>query len=59
VISGVALLILLTILIRRVYDFEDLITEYHLNALGKIILVGSMMLGYAYVWEAWGAYYSC
>jgi hypothetical protein len=32
-------------------------TPYHLNALGKIMLVGSLMLGYAYVWEAWGPYY--
>ena len=57
VISGIALVIMLTIPIRRGYGFQDLITEYHLNALGKIMLVGSLMLGYSYVWEAWGPYY--
>ena len=58
VISGIALVIMLTIPIRRCYGFEDLITEYHLNALGKVMLVGSLMLGYAYVWEAWGPFYA-
>ncbi len=48
---------MLTIPIRCGYGLQDLITEYHLNALGKIMLVGSLMLGYAYVWEAWGPYY--
>lgn len=57
VLSGLALVIMLTILIRRGYHLTDLITPYHLNALGKIMLVGSLMLGYAYVWEAWGPYY--
>ena len=57
VLSGMALVIMLTILIRRGYHLSDLITDYHLNALGKIMLVGSLMLGYAYVWEAWGPYY--
>jgi molybdopterin-containing oxidoreductase family membrane subunit len=57
VVSGLALVIMLTIPIRHGYHFEDIITEYHLNALGKVMLVGSVMLGYAYLWEAWGAYY--
>lgn len=57
VVSGIALVIMLTIPIRHAHGFADLITEYHLNALGKIMLVGSLMLGYAYVWEAWGPFY--
>lgn len=57
VISGSALVVILTVLVRRGYGFYDLITEYHLNALGKVMLVGSLLLGYAYLWEAWGPFY--
>jgi Ni/Fe-hydrogenase subunit HybB-like protein len=57
VISGLALVIMLTISVRHGYHFEDIITEYHLNALAKVMLVGSVMLAYSYLWEAWGAYY--
>jgi molybdopterin-containing oxidoreductase family membrane subunit len=57
VISGIALVILLTIPIRRAYALQAIITEYHLNALGKIMLTGSLMISFAYVWEAFGPFY--
>jgi Ni/Fe-hydrogenase subunit HybB-like protein len=57
VISGLALVIMLTIMVRRGYHLQDIITEYHFNALGKVMLVGSLMLAYSYLWEAWGAIY--
>jgi molybdopterin-containing oxidoreductase family membrane subunit len=57
VISGIALVILLTIPIRRAYALQAIITDYHLNALGKIMLTGSLMLGFAYFWEAFGPFY--
>ena len=57
VISGIALVILLTIPIRRAYRLQTIITEHHLNALGKIMLTGSLMLGFAYFWEAFGPFY--
>jgi molybdopterin-containing oxidoreductase family membrane subunit len=57
VISGIALVILLTIPIRHAYALQAIITDYHLNALGKIMLTGSLMLGFAYVWEAFGPFY--
>jgi len=57
VISGMALVILLTVTIRHAYALQAIITEYHLNALGKIMLTGSLMLGFAYVWEAFGPFY--
>ena len=55
-LAATALVIILTILVRWGYGLHDIITEYHLNALAKIMLVGSLMLSYAYVWEGWGAY---
>jgi Ni/Fe-hydrogenase subunit HybB-like protein len=57
VISGLALVIMLTVLVRWGYGLEDVITGYHLNALAKVMLVGSVMLGYSYLWEAWGPFY--
>ena len=58
VISGLALIIMLTIMARHGYGFQDIITAYHLNAMAKVMLTGSVMLGYSYVWEAWGPIYS-
>ncbi len=57
VISGVALIMMLTILVRRAYSLQDIITAYHLNALAKVMLVASVMLAYAYLWEAFGPIY--
>ena len=57
VISGLALVIMLTLMVRWGYGLHGVITEYHLNALGKIMLTGSVMLTYSYVWEAWGPFY--
>src|SRR5437763_835607 len=57
VISGIALVILLTIPIRRAYRLQAIITDHHLNALGKIMLTGSLMLGFASFWEAFGPFY--
>ncbi len=57
VISGTALIIMLTILVRWGYGLQDILTGYHLNAMAKVMLVGSVMLGYAYVWEAFGPIY--
>jgi Ni/Fe-hydrogenase subunit HybB-like protein len=57
VISGLALVIMLTLLVRWGYGLENVITERHLNALGKVMLTGSLMLTYSYVWEAFGPFY--
>jgi Ni/Fe-hydrogenase subunit HybB-like protein len=57
VISGLALVIMLTVLVRWGYGLYDVITERHLNILGKVMLTGSLMLIYSYVFEAWGPFY--
>jgi molybdopterin-containing oxidoreductase family membrane subunit len=57
VISGLALVIMLVIPLRHLCHLEGVITKRHINALGKVMLVGSMMLSYSYVWEAWGPFY--
>jgi Ni/Fe-hydrogenase subunit HybB-like protein len=57
VISGTALIIMLTIVVRWGYSLQSVLTEYHLNAMAKVMLVGSLMLAYAYVFEAFGPMY--
>jgi Ni/Fe-hydrogenase subunit HybB-like protein len=57
VISGTAVIIMLTILVRWGHGLQDVLTEYHFNAMAKVMLVGSVMLGYAYIWEAFGPIY--
>jgi molybdopterin-containing oxidoreductase family membrane subunit len=57
VISGTAVIIMLTILVRWGYSLQNVLTEYHFNAMAKVMLVGSLMLCYAYVWEAFGPLY--
>ena len=57
VISGTAVIIMLTIIVRWGYGLQNVLTEYHFNALAKVMLVGSVMLAYAYVWEAFGPLY--
>jgi molybdopterin-containing oxidoreductase family membrane subunit len=57
VISGVALVIMLTILVRWGYGLYGVITAHHLNALAKVMLTGSVMLTYSYALEAFGPFY--
>lgn len=57
IISGLALVIMLVIPIRHGYRLQGVITGYHLNALAKVMLVGSLMLTYSYLWEAFGPLY--
>ena len=58
VFSGFALVLLLVLPIRRAYRLENLITERHLDAMAKVLLVtGSIML-YSYAIETFIAWYS-
>ena len=56
-ISGTAVIVMLTMLVRWGYSLQNVITEYHINALAKVVLTGSVMLCFAYVWEAFGPIY--
>jgi len=58
VVSGTAVIMMLTILVQWGYGLHGVLTDYHLNALAKVMLVGSLLLAYAYVWESFGPLYS-
>lgn len=57
IVSGAAVIIMLTIVVRWGYGLQNVLTGYHMNAMAKLMLAGSLFLAYAYVWEAFGPLY--
>lgn len=58
VFSGFAMVQNVLIFIRKVFDFEHIITVNTLEKMNKVILATSMMVGYAYAMEFFIAWYS-
>lgn len=58
IFSGFALVLMLIVPIRRIFGWADLITERHLDANAKVLLATGWLLLYAYVIEAFTAWYS-
>src|SRR2546430_7952815 len=56
--AGFAMVLLLTIPLRKVYGLEDFITMRHLQNMAKILLATGLIVGYGYVIEAFMAWYS-
>ena len=55
--SGFAMVITLVVPLRRIFHLEDVITTRHLDSIGKMALAMAWMLIYAYVTEAFIAWY--
>ncbi len=58
IFSGFAMVSTLIILMRWMFKLQHVITTNHLELMNKIIIVTSMMVGYAYVVELFMAWYS-
>ncbi len=58
IFSGFAMVVTLLVILRKVFKMEEYITLHHLENMNKIILVTSMMVGYAYATEFFIALYS-
>ncbi len=58
IFSGFAMVVSLLVVLRKVFRLEEYIGVYHLEMMNKIILVTSWMVGYAYMTEAFTAWYS-
>lgn len=58
IFSGMAMVITLVIPMRKYFNLKQYITLNHLEVMNKVILVTSMMVGYAYVVEFFMAWYS-
>jgi len=58
IFSGFAMVMTLSLIARKVFKLEDIITSKTLERMNKIILVTGMMVGYAYSMEFFIAWYS-
>jgi molybdopterin-containing oxidoreductase family membrane subunit len=58
IFSGMSMVLTLMIVARKVAHLEDYITPLHLDAMGKIVLATSCLVGLAYVTEFFTALYS-
>ena len=56
--SGFAMVLTLAIPLRAYYHLEDLITTRHLDIMAKVMLATGMIVAYAYLIEAFMAFYS-
>lgn len=58
IFSGFAMVMTLMIIIRKVYSLQDYVTDSHLNAIAKILIFISLIMGTAYTTEIFIAWYS-
>lgn len=58
IFSGFAMVVTLLVIVRKAFHLEDYIRLVHLENMNKIILVTSLMVGYAYGTEFFTAWYS-
>jgi len=58
IFSGFAMVVTLMIICRWAFRLEQIITVRHLDYMAKIMLVTGMMVGYAYAFEMFTAWYS-
>ncbi|HVP30679.1 MAG TPA: NrfD/PsrC family molybdoenzyme membrane anchor subunit [Verrucomicrobiae bacterium] len=56
--SGFAMVLALAIPLRAVYGLQGLITDTHLDYCGKVMMATGLIVGYAYILEAFLAWYS-
>jgi Ni/Fe-hydrogenase subunit HybB-like protein len=56
--SGLAMVIMLLIPVRRVFLLDAYVTQSHLENLAKLIILTGLIVGYAYVVETYIAWYS-
>ena len=58
IFSGFAMVVTLAIPARSLFGLKEIITARHLDNMAKVILVTSLMVGYAYLTEFFMAWYS-
>ena len=58
VFAGFAMVLTLTIPLRKLYKLEELITDKHLENMGKVMLATGLIVVYGYAMEAFMAWYS-
>jgi molybdopterin-containing oxidoreductase family membrane subunit len=56
-LSGFAIVLLLLLPLRHLLKLQDMVTGRHISVLAKLLLMSSLLLGYAYVMDAFSACY--
>jgi Ni/Fe-hydrogenase subunit HybB-like protein len=56
--AGFAMVLTLSIPVRKLFGLEDFITMRHLDNMGKVMLATGLIVGYGYMMEAFTGYYS-
>ena len=58
ILSGFSMVLTLMIIIRKIYKLHDYITDSHINAICKILVFISLIMGTAYLTEIFVTWYS-
>jgi molybdopterin-containing oxidoreductase family membrane subunit len=58
IFSGFAMVMTLMVLIRKIYKLTDYITDNHMDAIARILIFISLIMGTAYLTEVFMAWYS-
>jgi len=58
ILSGFSMVLTLMIIIRKIYKFQDYVTDSHINAICKILVFISLIMGTAYTTELFITWYS-
>jgi molybdopterin-containing oxidoreductase family membrane subunit len=58
IFAGFAMVLMVLIVVRETMDLKNLITDFHLEVMNKVILGMSCLMGYAYAVEGFTAWYS-
>jgi molybdopterin-containing oxidoreductase family membrane subunit len=58
IFSGFAMVMTLMVIIRKIYKLTDYITDNHMDAIARILVFISLIMGTAYMTEAFMAWYS-
>jgi molybdopterin-containing oxidoreductase family membrane subunit len=58
IFCGFAMVLVLTIPLRAAYGVRDMITDYHLDVMGRVMLVAGLGVSYGYLMDFWTAWYT-
>jgi Ni/Fe-hydrogenase subunit HybB-like protein len=58
ILSGVAMVVTLMVPVRKIFGLRAYFTDLHFDRLAKLLLLTSIIVGYAYFIEYWVAWYS-
>ena len=57
IFSGIAMVITLMVPMRKIFNLEDYLGDWHFDSMGKILLFTSLIVSYAYIVEMFIAWY--